>query len=70
MIRGRFDMTDHTDVERANPVEVLFLMGAAVFKVAEAELPEDRKPDRNLLEKSERDSRKSSGLTPIIKSTA
>ena len=46
----RFDMTDHTDVERANPVEVLFLMGVAIFKVAETELPEDRKPDRRLLE--------------------
>lgn len=47
----RFDMTDNTDVERANPVEVLFLMGAAIFKVAAAELPEDRLPDRQLLEK-------------------
>ncbi|MBI3797568.1 MAG: HEAT repeat domain-containing protein [Deltaproteobacteria bacterium] len=46
----RFDMTDNTDVERANPVEVLFLMGAAIFKVAAAELPKDRQPDRQLLE--------------------
>ena len=46
----RFDMTDNTDVERANPVEVIFLMGAAVFKVAADELPEDRQPDRHLLE--------------------
>jgi len=44
-------MTDNTDVERANPAEVLFLMGAAIFKVAAAELPEDRNPDRQLLEK-------------------
>ena len=29
----RFDMTDNTDVERANPVEVIFLMGAALFVV-------------------------------------
>lgn len=46
----RFDMTDVTDVERANPVDVLFLMGAALFKVASAELPADRQPDRQLLE--------------------
>lgn len=47
----RFDMTDNADVERANPVEVLFLMGAAIFKVANAELPDDHRPDRRLLEK-------------------
>lgn len=47
----RFDMTDNTDVERANPVEVLFLMGAAIFKIATAELPAERAPDRQLLEK-------------------
>jgi len=46
----RFDMTDNTDVERANPVEVIFLMGAALFKVAAAELPRNRQPDRQLLE--------------------
>ena len=43
-------MTDMTDVERANPVDVLFLMGAAIFKVASEELPPDRQPDRRLLE--------------------
>lgn len=46
----RFDMTDNTDVERANPVEVIFLMGAAIFKGAAAQLPADRQPDRSLLE--------------------
>ena len=46
----RFDMTDMTDVERANPVDVLFLMGAAIFKVASEELPPDHQPDRQLLE--------------------
>lgn len=46
----RFDMTDNTDVERANPVEVIFLMGAAIFKAAMAELPPERQPDRHLLE--------------------
>jgi len=46
----RFDMTDNTDVERANPVEVIFLMGAALFKVAAAGLPANRQPDRRLLE--------------------
>jgi hypothetical protein len=50
----RFDMTDNTDVERANPVEVIFLMGAALFKVAAAELPGDRHPDRQLLENLKR----------------
>ncbi len=46
----RFDMTDNTDVERANPVEVIFLMGAAIFKGATAELPAGRQPNRRLLE--------------------
>ncbi len=46
----RFDMTDNTDVERADPVEVIFLMGAAIFKAAAAELPDRRKPNRQLLE--------------------
>ncbi len=46
----RFDMTDNLDVERANPVEVIFLMGAALFKVASAELPLDGQPDSRLLE--------------------
>jgi hypothetical protein len=50
----RFDMTDNTDVERANPVEVIFLMGAALFKVAAAELPGTRQPDRRLLEQLKR----------------
>jgi hypothetical protein len=50
----RFDMTDNTDVERANPVEVIFLMGAALFKVAAAELPSNRQPDRRLLENLKR----------------
>jgi hypothetical protein len=47
----RFDMTDSIDVERANPVEVVFLMGVAIFKVAASELPADRQPDRQLLER-------------------
>lgn len=46
----RFDMTDNTDVERANPVEVIFLMGAAIFKGAAAQLPASRQPDHSLLE--------------------
>ena len=46
----RFDMTDNTDVERANPVEVIFLIGVALFKVAASELPKNRQPDRQLLE--------------------
>lgn len=46
----RFDMTDNTDVERANPVEVIFLMGAAIFKAAAAELSDRRQPNRQLLE--------------------
>lgn len=47
----RFDLSDNLDVERANPVEVIFLMGTAIFKVAMAEMPVDLRPDKNLLEK-------------------
>ncbi len=54
-------MTDNTDVERANPVEVIFLMGAAIFKVAAAELPSNRQPDRQLLE------RLKSGLESLVR---
>ncbi len=47
----RFDMTDNiADTERANPVDVIFLMGAAIFKAASADLPAHRQPDRQLLE--------------------
>ena len=46
----RFDLTDNADVERANPVEVIFLMGAAIFKGAATELAADRQPDRTLIE--------------------
>lgn len=46
----RFDMTDNTDVERANPVEVIFLMGAAIYKAGMAELPPEDPPDVRLLE--------------------
>ncbi len=46
-----FDMTDHIDVERANPVEVLFLMGAAIFKAAAQELPPNAQPAPALLQK-------------------
>ena len=56
----RFDMTDNADVERANPVEVIFMMGVAVFKVAADELPKDRQPDRTLLEAL------SSGLETLV----
>lgn len=45
-----FDLTDIVDVERTNPVEVLFLMGAALFKVAQMELPKNNQPDTALLE--------------------
>jgi len=56
----RFDMTDNIDVERANPVEVIFLMGAAIYKVASAELPQDKQPDRHLLDNLKR------GLESIV----
>jgi hypothetical protein len=46
----RLDLDYVTDVHRANPVDVLFLMGAALFKVATAELPPSRHPERQLLE--------------------
>jgi len=44
----RIDLDQNLDIERANPVEVIFLMGAAVYKVAEAELSD--KPDVSLFE--------------------
>jgi hypothetical protein len=46
-----FDMTDHIDVERANPVEVLFLIRAAIFKAARQELSPKMQPDPQLLQK-------------------
>ncbi|MFQ6016134.1 MAG: hypothetical protein ACE5NP_11925 [Anaerolineae bacterium] len=44
----RINLEQNLDIERANPVEVVFLMGAAIYKVAEAEL--ERKPTRKPLE--------------------
>lgn len=38
------DLDESLDIEKANPVEVVFLMGAAVYKVAMAELPGDPPP--------------------------
>jgi len=40
----RLDLTQNTDIDRANPVDIIYLMGAAIFKVAQEELP--HKPDR------------------------
>jgi Ni2+-binding GTPase involved in maturation of urease and hydrogenase len=44
----RIDLDKNLNIERANPVEVIFLMGAAIFKVAETQL--DHKPDKSLFE--------------------
>jgi len=44
----RIDLDQNLDIERANPVEVIFLMGAAIYKVAAAQL--DKKPDPSRLE--------------------
>lgn len=38
------DLDESLDIEKANPVEVVFLMGAAVYKVATAELRGDPPP--------------------------
>jgi len=42
----RINLEQNLDIEKANPVEVIFLMGAAIYKVAQAEL--DRGPDEAL----------------------
>jgi hypothetical protein len=39
----RIDLDQNLDIERANPVEVIFLMGAAIYKIAATQL--ERKPD-------------------------
>lgn len=44
----RINLEQNLDVERANPVEVIFLMGAAIYKVAQAEL--EAEPERQHLE--------------------
>lgn len=47
----RVSLENNLDVERANPVEVLFLIGAAVFKVAHADAPTPvQKPDPRPME--------------------
>lgn len=46
----RFDMMDNIEVERANPIEVIYIMGAAVYKAAASQLPPDRQPERQLIE--------------------
>jgi len=43
----RFDIAEITDISQANPVEVIYLMGASVFKAANYEL--QKKPDMQLL---------------------
>lgn len=46
----RIDLEQNLDIQKVNPVEALFLIGAAVFKVGHEELPSTKKPDRALLE--------------------
>ncbi len=49
----RIDLTDNLDADKANPVEIIFLMGVAIFKVASNKLigkPPELCPDLSLLE--------------------
>ncbi|MBI4850314.1 MAG: hypothetical protein HY819_00665 [Acidobacteria bacterium] len=56
----RFDLVNNLDVERANPIEIIFLMGAAIFKSATLELPSATQPDRSLLDELQK------GLESIV----
>lgn len=40
----RLDLAHNTDIDKATPVDIIYLMGAAVYRVAQEEL--SRKPDR------------------------
>ncbi|MFQ5857198.1 MAG: hypothetical protein ACE5LU_16435 [Anaerolineae bacterium] len=41
----RINLEQNLDIDRVNPVEVIFLMGAAIHKVAQAELKEEPDPE-------------------------
>lgn len=45
----RIDLTQNLDPSKVNPIEILFLLGAAVYKVALGEL--ERKPDAALFDR-------------------
>jgi hypothetical protein len=44
----RISLEENLDIDKANPVEIVFLLGAAIYKVAHAELAD--KPDQSHLE--------------------
>jgi len=55
----RLDLEPNLDIERVNPLEVLFLVGAAIYKVAQAELED--KPNPELLQEMVR------GLETVVR---
>jgi hypothetical protein len=44
----RVNLEENLDVEKCNPVEVIFLLGMAIHKVAAIELPDGKKPSEAL----------------------
>ena len=46
----RVDLEQNLDIQKVNPIETLFLIGAAVYKVGHEELPDGKKPNREHLE--------------------
>jgi hypothetical protein len=55
----RINLEHNIDIQRANPVEIIFLMGVAIYKIAAAQL--DHKPDKSLFDQLTR------GLETLVK---